>query len=64
MNLYVAVVESDKRPGRCVKMIIHVPTRKEAEAIARRRLRKWTLRSLNLKRGRACVLFQDELPEE
>lgn len=25
MNVYVAVVESDKRPGRCVKLVLHVP---------------------------------------
>ena len=63
MNLYVAVVESEKKPGRCVKMVLHVRSRKEAEAMARTRLKKWSLRSLNLRRGRACVLFQDEFPE-
>lgn len=63
MNLYVAVVESEKKPGRCVKMVLHVRTRAEAEAMARQRLKKWSLRTLNLKRGRACVLFQDEFPD-
>ena len=63
MNLYIAVLESDNRPGRRIKIAIHADTSEEAEAMARSRLIKWTLVSFSPKPGRACILFQDEFPE-
>ena len=63
MNLYIAVLESDKRPGRRIRMVVHADTKEEAEAMARCRLTKWTLVTLSFRPGRACILFQDEFPE-
>lgn len=63
MNLYIAVVESEKRKGRRIKMAIHASSRARAEAIARRRLAKWTLQTLSRVPGQTCILFQDEFPD-
>ncbi len=62
MKLYIAVIESEKRAGRRVKLAIHASSRRTAEALAIRRFTKWTLRSLHLASGQKCIAFQDEFP--
>lgn len=62
MKLYIAVVESEKRKGRRVKLAIHASSRRTAQALAIRRFTSWTVRSLRLAPGEKCIAFQDEFP--
>jgi len=62
MRLYIAVVESDKRKGRCVKIAIHAATKKAARTMLAGRFKGWTLQTLNYAPGPKFLPFQDEFP--
>ena len=62
MNLYIAVLRSDKRRGRRVRLAVHAPTRKVAHAMVASRYAKWTLEHLVRATGRHCIAFLDEFP--
>lgn len=63
MRLYIAVVESDRRRGRRVKIAVHARSIATARRMVASRWAKWTLRILKHKPGPACINFQDEFSE-
>ena len=62
MRLYIGVVESQKRKGRCVKLAVYAGSRKAASAMILSRYRKWTLQTLSYAPGAHCIAFLDEFP--
>jgi hypothetical protein len=63
MRLYIAVIESDRRKGRRVKIAIHARSKKAALSMLSGRYNKWTLRNLNHAPGPKFISFQDEFPD-
>ena len=62
MKLYIAVVESQKRRGRRVKLAIYTHSRRDAARWVAGKYTKWDLVLVRHAPGPHCIAFQDEFP--
>ncbi len=62
MRLYVVTVESDRKPGRTVKLAVHTTTARKARELVRRRYNKWNVVHVAHVTGPRAIAFLDSFP--